>query len=366
MRTRQIAGWGARALAGVCLLLALFRMAALGHGEGPDHPEHEARYSLFVLGDTGKRHRAFAHWFEGQLSVGADLAAEDRIHPVDAMLLLGDNFYMRGLRSHEMVERIRMNLVLPFCAFVDLTAPRSREVASACPGARLSGRGRPLFALLGNHDHLTRESPALQRDAIPAYVANWQLSTDVVTRREVAEGISLILIDSTAIERENDPEAHHAALVSALRESSGPWRVLAAHAGMAVADGGGIPASKSVRGRFASFVSAAIDEARVPVQLFVAGHHHSLQAVDGNAPFGPFLHVIAGSGSRSRALQTLHPRARMASARLGFARLDWTGEGAPSRLTVSLFESASLPLLRWGGAERAAVLHLTLDGAISE
>jgi hypothetical protein len=351
---------------GACLVLALFRIAAIGHGDAPDHFDHDAAFSMLVLGDTGKRHRAFARGFEGQLSVGADLAAEDRAHPADALLLLGDNFYMRGLRAEELVERIRMNIVLPYCRFVDLTGPRSEEVASACPGGPAKPPVRPIFALLGNHDHLTRESPSLQRDVVPAYVANWKLSTDVVARREVANGISLILVDSTRIESEQDLPAYREALVSALRESAGPWRVLAAHAAMAVGDNGGIPVAESVRGRFGTFIRAAVAEAGVPVQLFVAGHHHSLQAVEGSEPPGPALHVIAGSGSRSRPLRTLHPRARHASASLGFARLDWAGEGQQAQLTVSLFESASWPLLRWGAAERVAVLRVTPDGDVFE
>lgn len=63
----------------------------------PSHPGLDAKASLLAVGDTDKVHRPLASLLEGQVAVGDGLAAEDRVHPVDAMLLLGDNFYMQGL-----------------------------------------------------------------------------------------------------------------------------------------------------------------------------------------------------------------------------------------------------------------------------
>ena len=290
-----------RAAAWLLLGLAAFRIAVSLAGEEPDHPAHDARFSLLALGDTGKRHRPFGHATEPQLSVAADLVAEARAHRVDALLLLGDNFYMRGLRAEELVPRLRMNLVLPYCGLVALEAPRSEEVSGVCAGARARSVVPRIYALLGNHDYLTRESPALQRDAIPRYVANWELSTDAVRSSTVASGIDLIRLDATQIESEGGAELHRAALVEALQDSRGPWRVVVSHAGGAVGDEGGPPSASSTRGRFAAFFESAVEEAGVPVQLLLAGHHHSLQAVAGKARHDAALHVIAGSGARAPA-----------------------------------------------------------------
>ncbi len=364
MQVDRVVAGSLRVLAGALLVLAIFRMGVAVRGNVPDHPGHASRFSLLALGDTGKVHRPFAWLFEGQLSVGRDLVAEDRAHPVDAVLFLGDNFYMRGLRSNELVERIRMNLALPYCGLVSLSGPRSSEVAGSCVGERALNIPRPLYAVLGNHDHLSRESPTLQRDAVPAYIDNWQLSTEVVTHRRLAPGIDLILLDSSEIERGGFTALHREALAGALGASAGPWRLIASHAGGAVEDHGGLPDASTVRGRFGAFVARAIADANAPVQLFLAGHHHTLQAVEGEGGLGPALHVIAGSGSRSRPLGRSHPRVLYSRVGLGFARIDFVARDRGEHVEVSLFESAPWPVLRTGPATRGAVFRVDLDGRI--
>lgn len=360
-------GLGMRILLLAIAGLAIFRIGVALRGASVDHPDHAARFSLLAVGDTGKRHRAFAEAFEGQLAVARDLVAEDRAHPVDALLLLGDNFYMRGLRREELVARLRENLALPYCHFLDLSGPRSADLFAACPAQRSAARPRPLFAVLGNHDRLTRESPALQRDAIPAFLPNWSLATDVARVREVAPGLSLILLDSTQIERAGEREAKLRAVAAALVTSRGPGRILAAHAGMAVGDAGGPPVAGGARARFDAFVREAIERAGVPVQLFLAGHHHSLQAIAGEG--APALHVVSGAGSRSRAIRAAHPRALYRRAGLGFVRVDWVAGAAPGtletdRLEVRFFESESLPLLDPGPARRSAGFSVSIDGVV--
>lgn len=88
-------------------------------------------FSLFAIGDTGRP----PHWVtaaSGQYAVAAGLEQEDEHSPVDALRLLGDNFYENGLRQGRLVEQIRGNVVAPYCRFVDLGGPRSSEVADAC------------------------------------------------------------------------------------------------------------------------------------------------------------------------------------------------------------------------------------------
>ncbi|MCP4037548.1 MAG: hypothetical protein GY944_23965 [bacterium] len=359
LRPRSITSRSGRALATVVVGFALFRVLGEGTAQIPTHQPLPATWSLFALGDTGKVHRFMAGLFEGQLAVGADLMVEDRNHRADALLLLGDNFYMRGLRSQELVPRIVDNLVLPYCGFVELGGPRSQEVAHAC---RVDRGRRPIWAVLGNHDHLSRESPALQRDAIPAYVSNWELSTDFVVVRESGAGVSLVLFDSTRVER---GEVMRSALVQALRAARGPWRILVSHAPIAVGDAGGEPVAGSVRGEFERWVGGAIEQAAVQVHLHLAGHHHSLQLVDGVPGFGPALHAVVGSGSRRRPIRDDHRRRRFASERLGFARVDLVGHGANARLVVSMFESPRLPLLRFGGPRLAARVAVTLEGELA-
>src|SRR5262245_6853202 len=88
-------------------------------------------FSLLAVGDQGGP----PHWLtaaSGQYAVGTALEEVDERRPVDALLLLGDNFYASGLRRNELIERVRGNVVAPYCRFVDLSGPRSSEVRSAC------------------------------------------------------------------------------------------------------------------------------------------------------------------------------------------------------------------------------------------
>ena len=100
--------YGLRLLAGLLFGLSAFVAIGAFRAQTPTHPDHSASASLLLLGDTGKVHRPLAPLLEGQFSVAIDLATEDRAHPVDALLLLGDNFYRNGLLESELAARVRV------------------------------------------------------------------------------------------------------------------------------------------------------------------------------------------------------------------------------------------------------------------
>jgi len=83
-----------------------------------------ARFSLLAVGDTGQP-PTWLPWLAGQTAVASGLDEEDRRAPSDGLLLLGDNFYERGLKAEELVSRVRGNLVTPYCRFVQLDGSRS-------------------------------------------------------------------------------------------------------------------------------------------------------------------------------------------------------------------------------------------------
>ncbi len=332
---------GARLIRALCLAALLLFFAACSP---PAHPRARplepgaVKLSLFALGDTGQRHRPPASLLEGQIAVGNAMESEDRRRPVNAVVLLGDNFYRYGLQREELSARIAENLVRPYCRFLGLAGPRSQEVASACPlgpGERLS---RPIYAVLGNHDWLTPESPELQRRVLPAFVPEWRMPPEHALTVELGAGVSLILIES---EPEFGPE-HAGALTQALLASQGPWRILAAHRATEVDDWGALP----LHGPYTNAVYQAIADAALPVHLVVSGHHHSMQIVEGRDEAPP-LHVIVGSGSRSHPIEQAHQGRRFESTALGFARVDLVVADAivPERLIVSLFGTADVPLV---------------------
>jgi hypothetical protein len=324
-----------RALLAVILVMGLGCTDA-NRGEIEERGEF-ARWSLVATGDVG-RTRLLAELFEGQLSVAKAMTEEARRDPVDAVVLLGDNFYWHGLDREHLVQRIRTNLVRPYCHFLDLTGPRSSEVSEACEIEMSTRAPVSFYAVLGNHDIELPESVDLQRKAIPEFLPDWNMSKSLAEVYEVAPGVSLILFESElAIDEE---EAIRQALRRAVSQARGPWRILATHRPIATDDLGHPPV-----GGYPSFVRDALAESGEPVQLVLAGHHHSLQVFEIGAPT-PSLQIGLGSGSRTLPpLAQNHPDARFGALELGFARVDLIGDGAQERLSVSIYEAPRWPWL---------------------
>jgi hypothetical protein len=259
------------------------------------------------------------------------VAAEDRARPADALLVLGDNFYPRGLLGAELVPRVRETLARPWCRFVAPAGPRAAELAGACDLAESERHPIPIHAILGNHDLASPASPDLQRDAIPAFVPNWRLAARPAEVRELVPGVSLVLLDSEHVFRGGDT----APLVEALRAAPGPWRVVAAHRPLF-----GLRASEhedpAQVAEYARRLREALAGAGVQAHVFLAGHAHSLQLWLGSAPDPP-LHAIAGSASDTGVLRGGDPRRLVGVLAPGFGRLDVVaqapeGAGAPVEL----------------------------------
>ncbi len=336
-------------------LAALASLApALACG-APDLREPVA-LSLLALGDTGARLNDPPR-LRTQVAVGAALAAEDRRRPVDALLLLGDHFYDFGLREDELVVRVRENLVRPYCHFLALTAPRSSEVASACALPAGERHPVPLYAVLGNHDYMTLGSDVLQREALPLFLANWRMPAPPTAVVEFDHGVSLVLFDSDPVFRGEAPLE----LAAALRAARGPWRILVAHQPIAAVG----TSEREAFARFRVLVEAEIAAAAVPVQLYLSGHEHNLQALTMEPPAPP-LHVIAGGGSGGRSLHDVNPRRRAGFAAAGYVRVDLAGEGERERLVVSLMRLPAAALRVFGASRLAARFSVDREGRVRE
>jgi hypothetical protein len=324
------------ALAPLAGALALGAAAGLGAGAvapGLDAPAPPAasRFAILAVGDTGHRAKV-SYWVTPLRAVGDALAASHRRAPVRALLLLGDHFYPDGLEQRELQARIAMNLVAPFCAFLDLTAPLSSDVAASCPLAPGERRPVPVLAVLGNHDWRAPESPGLQEEAVPRYLANFRLRRGGAWVEETGAGVSLVLFDST---RGRTPEGAEA-LRAAIASSRGPWRVVVAHH----------PIEATKKG---DLLRDAVARAGVPVQLWIAGHEHNLSISEPGAP-GPRLQVIAGSGSHATGAKYEIPGRRFFLRSLGYARVDLVDEDplAPGEeLVVSLVAVRRAPIARF-------------------
>lgn len=322
------------------LALAAFAVTTRSSPATSGPPRARAGISLLALGDTGKP----ARWpalLDGQIVVADAVVREASRRPVDAVVLLGDNFYFRGLDEAHLVQRVRDNVVRPYCYFVDLAGPRSAEVTRSCAVAPALRHPVPLYAVLGNHDLELPQSAALESSGVHDFVANWTLPRSSVAAVELPGGVSLILADSTTLQRSGDPVP----LRDALLRARGPWRVIVAHHPIGTSDD---PA------RWGELVHAAIAGAGVPVQLFLAGHQHSLQVIDLHAPDEPGLVVVAGGGSSTRRERSGSPGRRFLSASFGFARIDFVGGPTAGRAYVTLDRTSRLRWLLGLGAEQVA------------
>jgi hypothetical protein len=313
-----------------------------------ERPQREAAVSLLAVGDTGSRH-ALPSLREGQRSVARGMAAEDRRLSVDAIILLGDLFYPRGVERTEIALRVRENVALPYCRFADLSGPRSLEIANACREPAENRHPVPIYAVPGNHDYESPESVDLERHEIPEFLPNWRMHDGVAATVELGSGLSLVLVDTPAATRSRDFAPIH----RALRRARGPWRIVAGHLPVAPGDAA---ADREWRSDAPPLDHFSLPEA--PVHLYLAGHRHNLQVIEGRPP-GPLLHVIAGSGSTVRPVRFRYTDRRFALERTGFARVDLLGRGSDQRLVVSLFTMPRFPIFFW--AEPRLVSRWSVD-----
>jgi len=288
-------------------------------------PEGRVLLSLLALGDTGDPPRRFGRELQQQMRVARALTAEAERRPIDVLLLLGDNFYPDGLHRADLAARVRANLVEPYCTFVDLSGPRSTEVAAPCAAP---AHPVPLYAVLGNHDRDTPESPRLEREAVPDYVANWHLAEEPEVV-ELREGVSLVLYDPRPLAERGDFQP----LLAAVRAARGPWRILVSH----------YPFADRWPGREAR---QALASAGVPIQLHLAGHEHNLEigVIEGASPL---LQVVAGAGSDLRYARQKLDGKRFFARLPGFARVDLVERPDGRRLVVSLIATREFSWQVW-------------------
>jgi len=306
------------------------------------HADSEPALSLLALGDTGKP-TSWPETFLPQYRVGAALAREDRRAPVQAILLLGDNFYPKGLSPRTLRDRLRENLAAPYCHFWMLTRKGRRAVREVCDLPPEATHPVPVIAVAGNHDFGRKQSVALQRERLPVFLGNWLMPQDARSY-ELGEGVSVIAFQSQPIV-EGLPAT---ALTRALLASEGPWRIVIAHHPLAD-PGAGWSADYPAR------VQDAIEAAGRPVHLFLAGHQHSLQALRGP---GAALHVVSGGGgAQIRSLSPTSAERLFGEAVYGFARVD----ASAAALEVTLLGLLG-PFDR--DAEPLARFRVSTDGAV--
>ena len=305
--------------------------------------------SLLVLGDTGQPIGGPLAALRPQYQVARALVAEDERAEVHGLVLLGDNFYPNGLEEDDMKDRLRSNVVAPYCRFLAFTARGRGSLEESCGLAEALRHPIPMYVVLGNHDYSQPESPQLQKEVVPTYLENWRMP-DQVGVHELPGGLSLIPFHSMPIVESKNTRQ----LVRALRSSKGPFRILAAH--HPIADPG-----NGYDVKYARRVRAAIAEAGVPVHLFLAGHEHSLQVIAGDGGDDAALHVISGAGSDTRRMRSTNRERLFGERTLGFVRVDLIEGADEAGLRVTVFAVSGTPGM---GYRPRAQFRVTQDGKV--
>ncbi len=307
--------------------------------------------SLFAVGDTGVPWGMAPRLFEGQFAVGVAMQRAHQRLPIDAFVLLGDNFYPNGLLAEELRTRIVENVARPYCAFVDASAELAAQLDEDC--ANIDQARPKIFAVIGNHDLTAPGSLALQQSEVPRFVRNWEMpAADGPAIRDLPGGLSLIFLNSDYPWGATRTEQLAAALTSA----KGPWRVIVGHRPPIA----GHP-------QLSTMVARAAEQSGRIVHAYLAGHVHVMAAIRNRAP-APSLTVIAGSGAHAERQDTTEYRiegADLIVEELGFLRLDVMEEAAHAILRITLFQTPPSAVLSMLGNSMIARYEIELDGSVA-
>jgi 3',5'-cyclic AMP phosphodiesterase CpdA len=280
----------------------LVLLLAIACGPGPFPPPGEApaapagpRTRLVAIGDSGEPS-------DEQAAVATSAAAVCRARGCDALLLLGDDVYPRGITA---AEASRADAVIR-----DVYAPL----------------GVPVYLALGNHDY-GHGRDASRAEALVAWAGRtpgFELPTRAYS---FTAGPDRVVVLDTAWSFYGGAEPQLGWAERALAQPS-RWRVLVGHHPLR-SDGphgnageyeglGAVPIAggESVRALLEPLVCGRAD-------LYLSGHDHSLQVLDA---CGAAL-VVSGGGSKATTLVDRGNRPRFAAARTGLAWLELGDHG---------------------------------------
>ena len=223
--------------------------------------EGEPALRFLAVGDTGTGGR-------GQRAVATAMADKAARDGCDFVLLLGDNFYPAGVDAAD--------------------SPRfERDFEQVYVGESL---GVPFFVTLGNHDHNGSIDAEIERTRLGTrwcmpgrhYSFAWPIGPETTA--------AFFTLDTTPIAEGSDEGATELAWLDlAISRSHADWNVVFGHHPVEEAtDRGQVDRVRAALGPILR---------RHHVDLYLAGHDHSLQLIRSDAPDAKPLVVIAGGGA---------------------------------------------------------------------
>jgi tartrate-resistant acid phosphatase type 5 len=267
------------------------------------------RARLAVVGDIG--HDSYDLRGRTMAQLAAALDDHHREEPLDAIIVLGDNFYNCGLQTEGHWQILR-------------------------PLARL---GVPMFPVWGNHDYgLQRGCPPvdpcrqLQAEAPDWLRPLWRFAAPSY-RIEVAGLAVVSMLDTTplAMGWTSPPELQQR-LRDDLAGAETPWRIAGGHHVLFSSGRHGIR-----REHLGPMRELRPTLRELGVHAFLSGHDHHLEMIRRE---GDPLWLISGSGSRGRSLIIPTAGSVVRANERGYAILDMTADRL--MLTLHLLDGALL------------------------
>jgi hypothetical protein len=207
--------------------------------------------------------------------------------PVDAIILVGDNFYPCGVKS---------------------ATDRKWRVIDA-----LTSLNMPIYAVLGNHDYCGKADAQVN-----AHVANWNMPAhEYAIHSDLAD---FAMLDTTPYALGANRTAENV-LRDVFANSKATWRIAVGHHVVASSGWHGIfPRKEAARMR--RLLPVMRDE---HVDLYLGGHDHHEELLD----LAPPLIVVSGAASDPVPMvtvrdQTVWPRTTHFSEPIGFALVELT------------------------------------------
>jgi tartrate-resistant acid phosphatase type 5 len=283
----------------MALILPLALIGQLVKAGSPDAQPTEPQVNLLAMGDWGLNS-------PNQRAVAERLAqyAHDQRPPIDAMLLAGDNFYIRLSSTkdplwqtlfEQMYDAERLNF--------------------------------PFYAAFGNHDYREQETDIELAYARENPKSRWRMPARYY-RLDFPSGVEKPLVSALMLDSNRDfmsPVEWQQQLAWIRAELAKPrptWLIACAHHPLfSNGDHGDIgPLQKDWGTMF--------DQAKL--DLFIAGHDHDLQHLElpGHAP--SFL-LVGGGGATTRPMR-VDRRGPFSTSGYGFAHVNFT----PQRLTARI------------------------------
>ncbi|MBF0447737.1 MAG: metallophosphoesterase [Magnetococcales bacterium] len=253
----------------------------------PDLQSH-VQLIFFAIGDQGDGSRA-----QRQVAAAMEQEAEKSAH-LDFILLLGDNFYNRGVLSSQ-----------------DYQWQEKFEHIYAGPLLKKT----PFIAILGNHDHRQNAQAQIDYDLENRGSKRWQMPAAYfkmdfgpIQQRPL---LRLIGLDTTNTDQLDEQADFIRQSFKNDPENSPIWRLVAGHHPVR---------SVSWHGDTESLIADILPAMKsVDIDLYLSGHDHNLQLIA--HPNEPIQVVSGGGGKSLYEIEQQNENVRFAVSKYGFVKV---------------------------------------------